>query len=55
MSTVSKSATSRRPNLPAKNESGVRHNPKPSTARGKRRHAARNEEARKHAEGVWGE
>lgn len=29
------------------------HNPKPSTERGKRRHANRNDEQKKHAEKAW--
>ena len=31
----------------------MEHNPKPSTARGKRRHAKRNEAQKKHAENAW--
>lgn len=33
--------------------SGVPHNPKYSTERGKRRHLNRDENQRKHAENVW--
>jgi len=53
MSNVTRKATDRRPLLPAKNDSGVIHNPKPSTERGKRRHEARVGDAKKHAESVW--
>jgi hypothetical protein len=33
--------------------SGCRHNPKPTTERGKRRHAARSESEQRHAENAW--
>ena len=33
--------------------SGVQHNPKPSTERGKRRHAMRSDSDKNHAEKVW--
>ena len=34
-------------------QSGVPHNPKPRTERGKRRHAARSEDEKNRAEKIW--